>query len=90
MTAFDIGLVISQSGGVFPYSEMVTAKNVYVRFHGPDALYASPYSDAMLAYFAGKFRQWVSQGHEVWAYFNNDINGYAPEDAKRLQEMVGQ
>lgn len=90
MTAFDIGLVISQSGGVFPYSEMITAKTIYVRFHGPGALYASPYSDEMLQDYAGKFRQWVSEGHEVWAYFNNDINAYAPDDARRLQEMVNQ
>ncbi|HEU4901354.1 MAG TPA: DUF72 domain-containing protein [Flavisolibacter sp.] len=88
MTAFDIGLVIAQSGNVFPYSEMITAKNVYVRFHGPDALYASSYSDQMLQEFAGKFRQWVAEGHEVWAYFNNDIHGYAPVDAQRLQQFV--
>lgn len=88
MTAFDIGLVISQSGGVFPYSETITAKTIYVRFHGPDALYASAYSDEMLQYYAGRFKQWVNEGHEVWAYFNNDINGYAPEDAQRLQAMV--
>ena len=90
MTAFDIGLVISQSGGMFPYSEMITAKNIYVRFHGPDALYASAYTDEMLQAYANKFRQWASEGHEVWAYFNNDINAYAPEDARRLQEMVDQ
>jgi uncharacterized protein YecE (DUF72 family) len=88
MTAFSIGLVISQSGNVFPYSEMITAKNVYVRFHGPNELYASAYSDEMLQEFAGKFRQWVADGHEVWAYFNNDIHGYAPVDAQRLQQLV--
>lgn len=88
MTAFDIGLVISQSGNLFPYSEMVTAKNIYVRFHGPDELYASTYTDEMLHDFALKFKQWVAEGHKVWAYFNNDINCYAPYDAQRLQEMV--
>ena len=88
MTAFDIGLVISQSGNVFPYSEMITAKNIYVRFHGPGDLYASQYSDELLQEFAGKFRQWVKEGHEVWAYFNNDVYGYAPQDAQRLQERV--
>jgi uncharacterized protein YecE (DUF72 family) len=88
MTAFDIGLVISQSGNVFPYSEMITAKTVYVRFHGPGSLYASEYSDEMLQDFAHKFRQWTAEGHDVWAYFNNDINGYAPKDAQRLQQML--
>lgn len=88
MTKYDIGLVISQSGNFFPYSEMVTAKNVYVRFHGPDELYASAYSDEMLSAYAVKFRNWVEEGHAVWAYFNNDIHGYAPEDAQRLKRLV--
>ena len=88
MTKYDIGLVISQSGGDFPYCEMITAKNIYVRFHGPKALYASPYSDTMLRDFARKFRSWVKEGHIVWAFFNNDIHGYAPVDAKRLQKLV--
>ncbi|HET7898672.1 MAG TPA: DUF72 domain-containing protein, partial [Flavisolibacter sp.] len=74
MTAFDMGLVISQSDNMFPYSEMITARNVYVRFHGPGALYASAYSDEMLREFANKFRQWTTEGHTVWAYFNNDVN----------------
>ena len=90
MTAFDIGLVISQSNGVFPYSDMVTARDIYVRFHGPADLYASAYSDAMLQDYANRFRQWVNEGHTVWAYFNNDIHGYAPADAQRLLEMVNQ
>ena len=90
MTAFDIGLVISQSNGVFPYSDTITAKDIYVRFHGPADLYASAYSEAMLQDYANLFRQWVNEGHTVWAYFNNDIHGYAPADAQRLLEMVNQ
>jgi uncharacterized protein YecE (DUF72 family) len=88
MTKYDIGLVISQSGYTFPYREMITAKNIYIRFHGPKELYASSYSDKMLKDFAAKFRQWVKEGHVVWAFFNNDIHGYAVEDAKRLMEMT--
>lgn len=84
LTKYDIGLVVSQSGGVFPYSEAVTSKNVYLRFHGPGDLYASPYSEEMLAGYAAKFRQWVGDGHTVWAFFNNDIHGYAFRDALRL------
>lgn len=89
MTKFDIGLVISQSGTKFPYSELVTAKNIYVRFHGPKELYASRYSDKMLESFADKFYRWLKEGHEIWAFFNNDIHGYAPEDAKRLMMLMG-
>jgi len=35
LSKYNIGLVISQSGVYFPYSERITAKNIYVRFHGP-------------------------------------------------------
>ena len=88
MTKYDVGFVISQSGDKFPYSEMVTAKNIYVRFHGPAALYASSYTDEMLKAFAKKFKSWISEGHVVWAYFNNDVFGYAIEDAKKLIQMM--
>jgi uncharacterized protein YecE (DUF72 family) len=67
LAKYNIGLVISQSGSRFPYSEMVTAKNIYVRFHGPKELYASSYSDKELKYFARKFKKWVKEGHEIWA-----------------------
>jgi uncharacterized protein YecE (DUF72 family) len=87
LAKYNIGLVISQSGSKFPYSEMVTAKNIYVRFHGPKELYASSYSDEELKYFAKKFKKWVKQGHEIWAFFNNDIHGYAPKDALRLEKF---
>ena len=88
MTKYDIGLVISQSGQHFPYSEMITAKNIYVRFHGPHQLYGSSYPQKMLNDFASKFKRWQKQGHTVWAFFNNDIHGYAPEDAKRLHVLL--
>ena len=42
----------------------------------------------MLNAFAGKFKEWVKQGHVVWAFFNNDIHGYAVEDANRLMAMT--
>jgi len=89
MTKYDIGFVISQSHNEFPYLEAITAKNIYVRFHGPKELYASPYTDEMLNDFAKKFRRWIKEGHTIWAYFNNDVYGYAIEDAKRLMKMVG-
>ncbi|RYZ25188.1 MAG: DUF72 domain-containing protein, partial [Chitinophagaceae bacterium] len=88
MTKYDIGLVISQSGDVFPYSEMITAKNIYVRFHGPAELYASPYSDESLKLFAKKFKTWAKEGHEVWAYLNNDIGAHAVRDAQRLSAFL--
>ena len=88
LTKYEIAFVISQSGNRFPYAEMITAKNIYVRFHGPDALYASSYSDDSLRYYAAKFLQWQKEGHTVWAYFNNDINGHAIANANALMNMI--
>jgi uncharacterized protein YecE (DUF72 family) len=88
MAAHNLGIVISQSGGFFPYTEMVTATNVYIRFHGPHELYASGYSDESLHEYAQKIKAWVAEGCTVWAFFNNDIHGYAFADAQRLQQLV--
>ena len=88
MAKYNIAFVISQSGNVFPYAEFVTDTNIYVRFHGPAALYASPYSYEMLDSYAEKFVNWLKEGHVIWAYFNNDVNGYAVHDAQLLKEIV--
>jgi uncharacterized protein YecE (DUF72 family) len=88
MSKYDMAFVISQSGDRFPYAETVTAKNIYVRFHGPKELYASSYTDEMLKGFADKFRKWVKEGHYIWAFFNNDVHMHALHNGKALREMV--
>jgi uncharacterized protein YecE (DUF72 family) len=88
MRKYDIAFVISQSGGFFPYKELVTAKNIYIRFHGPKDLYASKYSTQMLKKFARLCREWMQDGHVIWGYFNNDVPDHAPYDALRLIEML--
>jgi uncharacterized protein YecE (DUF72 family) len=87
MAKYEIGLVISQSQDHFPYSEMVTAQHIYIRFHGPGALYASSYSDKELAYYAARCKKWIRDGHIVWAFFNNDIYGHAPKDALQFKKL---
>lgn len=88
MTKYDVGLVMSHSGGFFAYSEMITSENVYVRFHGPEEMCASSYSDDMLREFAGKFKKWEKEGHRLWVFFNNDIHGFAVTDAVRLMRFL--
>lgn len=87
MAGHKIGWVIAQSGVSFPYSEVVTAQTIYVRFHGPAALYASSYSDEQLQNFADKFLHWQKEGHAIWVFFNNDVHGYALNDAVRLRKL---
>jgi uncharacterized protein YecE (DUF72 family) len=73
----------------YPYAEQVTADLVYYRFHGPKELFASKYGDAQLRSWAAQMRQHLAAGKTVHAYFNNDVHGYAVENARTLQEMVG-
>lgn len=87
MKKFGICLVLAHSND-FPYLEVVTAKNIYVRFHGPTSLYSSSYDDNFLFDYAQKFKHWKSEGHTIWAYFNNDVNGYAFLNAQKIIEMV--
>jgi uncharacterized protein YecE (DUF72 family) len=66
----------------------VTSDFVYVRLHGPSTKYNGSYSDAVLEQWASRCRDWLAQGKSVYVYFDNDINGYAPVNARRLQEIT--
>ena len=80
--------VLADSGNRFPYHEVVTADFVYLRFHGPAKLYASDYDPSCLRNYAEKIITWLDSGVEVWAFFNNDLGGYAVGNAISLYRMV--
>jgi uncharacterized protein YecE (DUF72 family) len=67
-----------------------TAPFVYVRLHGPsqDHLYAGSYSDDDLGLWAERIQEWLGQGRDVWAYFNNDGAGHAVHNARRLRQLL--
>ena len=90
LTMSDIAFVIADSGKRFPYYEAVTTDFVYLRFHGPEKLYASDYSDPVLHSFAEKITAWLRNGKEVWVFFNNDFHGFAIRNAFKLRELVDQ
>ncbi len=68
----------------------VTGPIVYVRFHGSSTLYAGRYSREELAGWAEMMRSFLSAGHDVYVYFNNDAFGHAVINARELQEMMKQ
>ncbi|MCS5721727.1 DUF72 domain-containing protein [Herbiconiux sp. CPCC 203407] len=78
------------SGAGQPCILRATAPTVYVRMHGPDHehLYAGSYSDADLAWWADRCREWQSSGHDVLVYFNNDGAGHAVRNARTLQHLT--
>lgn len=68
-----------------------TAGWVYCRFHGPAAVHApyqGRYGRPRLAATARPLRGWLDQGHDVFAYFNNDRGAHAPHDAATLHRLL--
>jgi len=78
------------SGAGLPCILRATTDFVYLRLHGPDhdALYGGSYSDADLAWWADRIREWEADGREVYAYFNNDGGGNAVRDAESLRRLL--
>ncbi len=65
----------------------LTTDWAYVRFHGPRALeakYQGRYGGRRLWRTADRLAGWLGEGHDVYAYFNNDWDGHAAHDAAWL------
>jgi uncharacterized protein YecE (DUF72 family) len=84
-----VACVVADTAGKWPKVEEVTGDFMYLRLHGDQELYASGYSDAALDEWAAKCRRWLGDGLDVFAYFDNDIKGFAPYDAMRLIQRLG-
>lgn len=65
-------------------------KFVYIRLHGRERLYASNYSDEELRKWAIRIKGWLKKKLDVYVYFNNDAEGYAVPNARRLRELLGE
>lgn len=66
----------------------ITANFIYIRLHGPGDKYQGQYDGQTLGGWAGAFANWSKKVKTIYCYFDNDQNGYAAQDAQRLQEMV--
>jgi uncharacterized protein YecE (DUF72 family) len=67
---------------------VVTSSHVYVRLHGPEKKYQGKYSQKNLEHWAKMCKNWISDGLDVYFYFDNDENGYAPHNALSLKKLV--
>jgi uncharacterized protein YecE (DUF72 family) len=67
---------------------VATADFAYVRFHGSTALYSSSYTDKELADWADKLAGLAANLKEVYIYFNNDVGGFAIENAKSIRDYL--
>jgi uncharacterized protein YecE (DUF72 family) len=66
----------------------ITAEFSYIRLHGPGARYQGSYQPDQLKEWA----TWISGQRErsidVYCYFDNDQNAYAPQNAAALAELL--
>jgi uncharacterized protein YecE (DUF72 family) len=69
---------------------LAVGRAAYVRFHGGQGKYWGRYADEVLLDWAEWLLEQASEGREVWAYFNNDMEAHAVHDARTLQAMVRQ
>ena len=65
-----------------------TADWTYIRFHHGSRGRNGNYSDAEIDRWARRIAQW-RRDTEIWAYFNNDWQGYASRNANRLKAKLG-
>jgi uncharacterized protein YecE (DUF72 family) len=71
-----------------PFQELeLTAPWTFVRFHYGARGRRGNYSDAELRAWAARLRE-VREHAEVFAYFNNDWEGFAPRNARRLRGLL--
>jgi uncharacterized protein YecE (DUF72 family) len=67
----------------------VTARTVYLRFHGPtERAYAGSYPAEQLRPWAERIDGWRREGRDVYAYFNNDAGGCAVVNARELWSLL--
>ena len=72
----------SCSGPGLPDQLVRTANEIYIRFHGVSRWYRHDYSPRELDGWAEKIT--ASDPRRVWAYFNNDRDGFAIKNAQAL------
>jgi uncharacterized protein YecE (DUF72 family) len=64
----------------------VTSDFTYIRLHGPGGKYQGSYTDRSLRQWASRLKHWRLAS--AYVYFDNDQAGYAPQNARRLRELI--
>ncbi|MBN2375557.1 MAG: DUF72 domain-containing protein [Sedimentisphaerales bacterium] len=65
----------------------ITTDWIYLRYHGTGEKYGGCYSPQKLSAEARKIQDWLAEGIDVFAYFNNDAQGYAVQNAADLKRF---
>jgi len=73
----------------YPSKNILTSTFIYLRFHGKQTLYGSKYSFDELKEWSNKTKLWMRNKTELFAFFNNDYNGFAVENALQFNKLIG-
>jgi uncharacterized protein YecE (DUF72 family) len=87
----DAGAALCHHDLLPDHPDVATTDWAYERFHGPNAIedpYHGAYPRDRLAAAAERLRTRLRRGHDVYAYFNNDWDGHAVEDAAWLRDEL--
>jgi uncharacterized protein YecE (DUF72 family) len=88
LRAHRAAFVIHDSLRRAPTPEVLTADWTYLRFHHGRRGRRGNYSETELRAWAAKVKD-LATGADVYAYFNNDWETFAPPNALRLRALVG-
>jgi uncharacterized protein YecE (DUF72 family) len=84
---FDAALCIADSLK-FIRKDVLTTDFTYIRYHGRTPIYAANYSISELKTESKKIQKFLGDGINVYAYFNNDGEAHAIENARQLKKML--
>jgi uncharacterized protein YecE (DUF72 family) len=85
----NVALVIGDRPEVHAFqTHELTADFTYVRFHAGTRGRNGNYSHRELGVWVRRLREWAREA-DVYAYFNNDWEGYAIENALYVEERLG-
>ncbi|HYG83667.1 MAG TPA: DUF72 domain-containing protein [Verrucomicrobiae bacterium] len=84
---YNVALTAAQSSR-YPGVRQQTADIAYIRFHGPEKLFASSYSNEALEDWANYINSLAATTRTIYVYFNNDFHGYAIANAKTLMQLL--
>ena len=76
----------SASGPRLPDELVKTASDIYLRFHGTKRWYRHDYTKEELRVWTDRIQR--SGAKRLWAYFNNDREGYAIKNARELLRQL--
>jgi uncharacterized protein YecE (DUF72 family) len=84
----NVALVIADRPGIRSFqTHDLTADFVFVRLHYGSRGRRGNYSQTELEEWVERVRRWA-EGRDVFAYFNNDWEGFAPANARTLAALV--